>query len=159
MRVLLKATYQRVDPEPEGNRMPLSEQEQRLLEEMERNLYQNDADFVATVGTRRGAPNYRTIVIGVLLGVAGIATLVTGVIIRQPLVGVLGFAIMFAGVLLAVAPPRRLTAVPSSGRPRSSSSAPSGASAGSRKTSASGKSSFMDGLNERWDRRNDDRER
>jgi len=161
MRVLLKATYQRVDPEPEGNRMPLSEQEQRLLEEMERNLYQNDADFVATVGTRRGAPNYRTIVIGVLLGVAGIATLVTGVIIRQPLVGVLGFAIMFAGVLLAVAPPRRLTALPSSGRPRSSSSTPSGASAGSRNsgTSASGKSSFMDGLNERWDRRNDERER
>ncbi|MET1051453.1 MAG: DUF3040 domain-containing protein, partial [Mycetocola sp.] len=25
--------------------MPLSEQEQRLLDEMERNLYRNDADF------------------------------------------------------------------------------------------------------------------
>ena len=93
--------------------MPLSEQEQRLLEEMERNLYQNDADFVATVGQRRGAPNYRTIVIGILIGIAGVATLVTGVIIRQPLVGILGFLIMFGGVLLAIAPPRRLQAVPS----------------------------------------------
>jgi len=141
--------------------MPLSEQEQRLLEEMERNLYQNDADFVATVGTRRGAPNYRTIVIGVLLGVAGIATLVTGVIIRQPLVGVLGFAIMFAGVLLAVAPPRRLTAVPSSNRSRSSGTGSSRAGSSSTASAGGGrgKSSFMDGLNERWDRRNDERER
>ena len=36
--------------------MPLSEHEQRLLEEMERNLYHHDADFVATVGNRRGKP-------------------------------------------------------------------------------------------------------
>jgi len=136
--------------------MPLSEQEQRLLEEMERNLYQNDADFVATVGQRRGAPNYRTIVIGILIGIAGVATLVTGVIIRQPLVGVLGFLIMFGGVLLAIAPPRRLQAVPSgkSSGGKSSGSKSSAKSSGSRPAS---KTSFMDGLNERWDRRNDDR--
>ena len=29
--------------------MPLSEQEQRLLEEMERSLYQSDDDFVGTL--------------------------------------------------------------------------------------------------------------
>jgi len=52
-----------VDPEPEGNEMPLSEQEQRLLDEMERNLYRNDADFVAAV-SGRGRPNYRSIVLG-----------------------------------------------------------------------------------------------
>ena len=33
--------------------MPLSEQEQRLLEEMERSLYHNDADFVSAVGAAR----------------------------------------------------------------------------------------------------------
>ena len=87
--------------------MPLSEQEQRLLEEMERSLYQNDADFVATVNPNRGKPNYTVLVVGVLIAVLGIATLVSGVIIRQPLVGVLGFAVMFVGVLLAVSPPRR----------------------------------------------------
>ena len=127
--------------------MPLSEQEQRLLEEMERSLYQNDADFVATVNPRRGRPNYRVLVLGILLAVLGVATLVAGVIIRQPLVGVLGFAIMFAGVLLAVAPPRRATAFPPQDIPRSNPQ---------RKTGSS--SSFMQGLNDRWDRRQDGRD-
>jgi len=126
--------------------MPLSEQEQRLLEEMERSLYQNDADFVATVSPRRGRTNYTILVIGILIAVLGIATLVAGVIIRQPLVGVLGFAIMFVGVLLAVAPPRRASGFPAQDIPRSSNRAPK---------SKSG--SFMQGLNDRWDRRQDGR--
>jgi hypothetical protein len=40
--------------------MPLSEQEQRLLEEMERSLYHNDADFVAGGGPH-GRPTYARI--------------------------------------------------------------------------------------------------
>lgn len=127
--------------------MPLSEQEQRLLEEMERSLYQNDADFVATVNPRRGRPNYTVLVIGILVAVLGVATLVAGVIVRQPLVGVLGFAVMFVGVLLAVAPPRRAAGMPSQDIPRPSSA----------RKARSG-SSFMQGLNDRWDRRQDGRE-
>jgi hypothetical protein len=123
--------------------MPLSEQEQRLLEEMERSLYQNDADFVATVSPRRGKTNYTVLVLGILIGVLGIATLVTGVVVRQPLVGVLGFAIMFVGVLLAVAPPRR-----------ADPAAPAPATSAKRKTRSGG---FMDNLNDRWDKRQDGR--
>jgi hypothetical protein len=123
--------------------MPLSEQEQRLLEEMERSLYQNDADFVATVNPRRGKPNYTILVVGVLIGVLGVATLVAGVIVRLPLVGVLGFAIMFVGVLLAVAPPRK-----------GISSAP--APQGSKRRGSPTR--FMDNLNDRWDKRQDGRE-
>jgi len=132
--------------------MPLSEQEQRLLEEMERGLYQNDADFVATVGQRRGKPNYTVVVVGILLGVLGIATLLTGVVIRQPLVGVLGFIIMFGGVLLAIAPPRRAGSLPT---------APGSAGGTGPSSSARGakSSSFMDGLNDRWDKRQDERGR
>jgi hypothetical protein len=122
--------------------MPLSEQEQRLLEEMERSLYQNDADFVATVSPRRGRPNYTLLVVGVLIAVAGIAVLVSGVIIRQPLVGVLGFAVMFGGVLLAVAPPRRA----------GGAAEPAFGSAKPRRNSR-----FMDRVNERWERRQGDR--
>lgn len=129
--------------------MPLSEQEQRLLEEMERSLYQNDADFVATVNPNRGRTNYSVLVAGVLIGVLGIATLVAGVIIRQPLVGILGFAIMFVGVLLAVAPPRRATSGP---LPKESTGP---ASKSSAKRSSGG---FMDNLNDRWDRRQEGRE-
>ena len=121
--------------------MPLSEQEQRLLEEMERSLYQNDADFVATVSQRRGKTNYTVLAVGVLIGVLGIATLIGGVVIHQPLVGVLGFAIMFVGVLLAVAPPRRAGAA--------SQEAPSAQGARSR---------FMDNLNDRWDNRQEGRD-
>jgi hypothetical protein len=138
--------------------MPLSEQEQRLLEEMERGLYQNDADFVATVSQRRGKPNYTVVVIGALLGVLGIATLLVGVVVQLLIVGVLGFVIMFAGVLLAIAPPRRLENLGKGHVPRSGSatSGPASGRSGSQgKKAKSG--SFMDGLNDRWDKRQDER--
>ena len=92
--------------------MPLSEQEQRLLDEMERSLYHNEADDVTTVGARRGRANATAIVLGSLGLILGLTLLVVGVVIRQPLVGIAGFAAMFAGVVLVVAPPLRLT-VPS----------------------------------------------
>ena len=88
--------------------MPLSEQEQRLLDEMERSLYHHDADDVATVG-RRGRASYTAIALAIVAGVLGLVLLVVGVVVRQPLVGLLGFAAMFVGAMLAFAPPRRLT--------------------------------------------------
>ena len=120
--------------------MPLSEHEQRLLDEMERSLYHNDADFVATVGSGRGRPTYRSIVIGALAGLAGVAVIVTGVMLRIPLLGVAGFVIMFVGVLLAISSPRRLL-----------DEAP-------RPTETRSKATFMDRMNERWDKRQDGRE-
>ncbi|MGV8911117.1 MAG: DUF3040 domain-containing protein [Rhodoglobus sp.] len=126
--------------------MPLSEQEQRALDEMERSLYQNDADFVSTVNPRRGKPNYRMMVVGVLVGVAGIIALLTGVIIQQPLIGVLGFIVMFVGVLLFVSPPR-------SAGSADEAATPSAPSSRSPKRGAS----FMDTINDRWDRRQDGR--
>lgn len=124
--------------------MPLSEQEQRLLEEMERSLYHNDADIIATVGGRHGKPNYTTVVIGILIGLLGIATIVTGVIVHQPIVGVLGFGVMFGGVLLAISRPRRVD----------SAEAETGhTSAGQRR-----RTTLMDRLNERWDKRQEENE-
>lgn len=119
--------------------MPLSEQEQRLLDEMERSLYHNDADFVATVGATRLRPNYRSIAVGVLVAVVGIAALIAGVALQQLWLGILGFIVMFAGVLIALSPGKTLRSVskPRSGR--------SGAKQG-----------FMDRLNDRWDRRQDE---
>lgn len=122
--------------------MPLSEHEQRLLEEMERNLYQNDADFVATVAGRRGKPNYRLIVIGALLAVAGVAALVAGVIVRQPIVGVVGFGLMLGGVLMVLSPGRGAAEPTAAGR-SGSTRAP--------------RSSWMQTMNERWERRQGER--
>ena len=120
--------------------MPLSEHEQRLLDEMERNLYQGEADVLTTIGVKR-APHYRAIAIGVILAVVGLITMLIGVYQDLTVVGVVGFAVIFTGVMLAVALPGR---APSS--PKSS------ASSSSAKASASS-TSFMDRLNDRWDRR------
>lgn len=131
--------------------MPLSEHEQRLLEEMERNLYHNDADFVATVSNRRGKPNYTLIVVGILLALAGIAIVVTGVILRQPLIGAAGFIALLGGVLLAIAPER------GSGVPEEPSAAER-ADATSRAAAGPTRTGFMDRMNDRWDKRQGDRD-
>ena len=127
--------------------MPLSEQEQRLLEEMERNLYRNDADFVHAVGGVRGRrPNYRAIVLGVLLAVAGVGALIAGVALQLLIVGVIGFALMFAGVLIAITPSKRGAAA----------AAPTEPSPASKPKRSGG--GFMDRLNDRWDRRQEGRD-
>lgn len=131
----------------EGDKMPLSEREQRLLEEMERSLYHNDAEHVATVGGPKGRPQSRSIVFGVLLAVLGIAALVTGVSLQMTvlsiIIGVIGFLALFGGVLLAVTPSRRAS-VPG----------PDAQNAGSHpKPQAAAQQGFMDKLNDRWDKR------
>jgi hypothetical protein len=123
--------------------MPLSEHEQRLLEEMERSLYQNDADFVAKVGGKRARPAYRSIVLGILVAVVGVAVLVTGVFVQLPIVGILGFVVMFGGVLLAIAPGKRVAIDPDA------------AAAGTSGKPSRGQPGFMDRMNDRWDKRQD----
>jgi hypothetical protein len=125
--------------------MPLSEQEQRLLEEMERSLYHNDADFVATVSGRRSRPNYTMVVVGVLVIVLGIAALAAGVITKLAIIGVLGFAVMIVGALLIFSPRGTVT-------DSSAPSAPRAPGRGSGRRPASS-SSFMDRINERWEKR------
>lgn len=130
--------------------MPLSEHEQRLLEEMERSLYHNDADFVATVSSRSGRPNYRRIALGALIALAGIVAIVTGIMIKQPLVGMLGFIVILGGALLALSSSRS----GGSGSFTGSGDVPGASATG--KTRAGG--GFMDRMNERWDRRQDGRD-
>jgi hypothetical protein len=121
--------------------VPLSEQEQHLLDEMERSLYHNDGDIVTTVSNRVGKPNYRSIVVGILIGILGIATIVTGVVVHQPLVGVAGFVVLFGGVLLALSHPKHAGPVDES------------RTAGARSTQKAG---FMDRMNDRWEKRQND---
>ncbi|MBT2486348.1 MULTISPECIES: DUF3040 domain-containing protein [unclassified Microbacterium] len=125
--------------------MPLSEQEQRLLDEMERHLLHNDADVVSAPSGDR-ALSYRNLVYGALLLLAGVGGLVAGVILGDVwgiVVGVVGFAAMLAGVMVAVTPVSR---APGTAVPRQSSPSKPQSSA-----------SFMDRMNDRWDRRQDGR--
>jgi hypothetical protein len=123
--------------------MPLSEQEQRLLDEMERHLMHNDADVVTAPRDGRSL-SYRNIVYGTILVLLGLGGLLVGVSVPLIVVGVIGFIVMLAGVVLAVTPSRNpLKAVPSdSARPARASSP---------------RSSFMDRMNDRWDRRQEER--
>jgi hypothetical protein len=89
--------------------MPLSEHEQRLLDQIERELYAEDPKFASTVrGTRLRRPARRRRIQGIALFVVGVALLVLGVVVQQfrvadiPLISVLGFLVMFFGVLMAV---------------------------------------------------------
>ena len=133
--------------------MPLSEQEQRLLEEMERSLYHNDADYVAGAAGRRGKPTYTRVVTGVLVGIVGVGTLITGVIVRFPIVGVIGFVLMFFGVLLALTPPR--SGLSSGAQGAAASGAPDSDAAPRTDGKTSG-GSFLQNLAERWENRSDE---
>jgi hypothetical protein len=124
--------------------MPLSEQEQRLLDEMERHLLHNDADVVSAPSGDR-ALSYRNLVYGALLLLVGIGGLIAGVIVGDVwgiIIGVVAFAAMLGGVMLAVTPVRR----PMSAAPRESAK---------KKKQQQSSASFMDRMNDRWDRRQD----
>ena len=83
--------------------MPLSEHEQRLLEQIERALVDDDPKFASTVrsGDRRLKAR-RKVQLGILLVVLGLAVLVGGAVANSVLLGVLGFLIAFGGLTLGV---------------------------------------------------------
>ncbi len=83
--------------------MPLSEEELRLLEQMERALVAEDPKLASTLrGTKLRKQARRQMVLGVLAFAVGIAVLMGGVILQRPLVGVLGFVIMLGSAYLTL---------------------------------------------------------
>jgi len=127
--------------------MPLSEQEQRLLDEMERHLMNKDADVVSA--PRDGQTlSYRNIVYGTVLVLVGLGGLIVGVSSGLIVVGVLAFVAMVGGVVLAATPARRASGPDA---PRADRTPSTGAK------KATGSSSFMDRMNARWDRRQGER--
>jgi protein-S-isoprenylcysteine O-methyltransferase Ste14 len=92
-----------------GEAVPLSEHEQRLLEQIERALYAEDPKFASTVrGGRLRKPTRRRRLQGVALFVVGLVLLVVGVAVPQlwlgsfPVLSVVGFLMMLGGAVLAV---------------------------------------------------------
>ena len=93
--------------------MPLSDHEQRMLDQIESALYAEDPKFASSVrGGSLRAPSARRRLQGALLFVLGLAMLVVGVAIKATMIGgfpilsVLGFVVMFAGVVFAITGPR-----------------------------------------------------
>lgn len=122
--------------------MPLSEHEQRLLEQMERALYAEDPKFASSLrsnGERR--TNRRRSAVGVIVALLGAGALVAGVAWAQVVVGVIGFVAMLLGSYLVVSGLGARAATPSESKGRGASP----------KVPSSG--GFMDRLEDRWRRR------
>jgi Protein of unknown function (DUF3040) len=88
--------------------MPLSEHEQRLLDQIERALIAEDPKFASTVRAGRPRPTRRRRVQGIVLFVLGLVMLVVGAALAHNgqfawlTLSVLGFVSMLTGAVLAI---------------------------------------------------------
>lgn len=125
--------------------MPLSEYEQRILEQMEEQLRSEDPDLAASISHIQPRKS-STVLIGIAAVLAGIALLVVGVASSYLWLSVIGFVVAFAGVAWATHTPSGSK----KGKPKSAPRNPGFASTPK-------KQSTMDKFEERWERRRDER--
>ncbi|HVS68952.1 MAG TPA: DUF3040 domain-containing protein [Mycobacteriales bacterium] len=138
--------------------MPLSDHEQRLLEQIEQALYADDPKFARLYRSADVRSHYRGRVVRAVLGVvAGTAMLLAGVIVPLIALGVAGFVVMLASVTYGIASWQRMTGhrlAPASDSPR-----PRRRSDREPRTRAprvhGERRSFMQRLEDRWQRRQD----
>jgi Protein of unknown function (DUF3040) len=146
--------------------VPLSEEELRLLEQMERALVEEDPKFASTLRgtTLRQSARRKAILAGVVF-VGGIVVLMTGVIAEQPVVGILGFLIMLVSATVGLTVLRGQRNVPASeaqtpqaggSTTRSGFTVIDGGRAGKQRRQRHTGGSFMDRMEERWRRRRED---
>jgi hypothetical protein len=132
--------------------VPLSDHEQKLLAQMEQALYAEDPKFATSLrGGRRGVRSTTRVTVGVAALVLGLITLVIGIVAfrgnltLQLAVAVTGFVLMFAGGVVAM--------TGGSSRPKLSSVSSDGTRSAPRRSR--GRSSFIQRMEERWERRRD----
>ncbi len=143
--------------------MPLSEHEQRLLDQIERSLLDEDPKFASAV--RASDPRkhaWRRVALAGLIFLLGVAVMLFGLVADVtpggvPVLGLAGFVIMFSAALLAAQAFRRtgkpglrvVDAASGATRPATGTrKAPRRASGGS-----ASRSSLLDRLEQRWRRR------
>ncbi len=80
--------------------MALSDREQRLLDELERGLYETDANFANKLGNPSAKTPARLIA-GLAIGLIGVSLIVFAVMIRVAFFGVFAFLVMLAGLIVA----------------------------------------------------------
>ncbi|HTQ17931.1 DUF3040 domain-containing protein [Mycobacterium sp.] len=132
--------------------MPLSDHEQRMLDQIESALYAEDPKFASSVrGGGFRAPSARRRLQGAALFVIGLGMLVAGVAFKATMIGnfpilsVVGFVVMFGGVVFAITAPRL------AGRSDHSGSTPGS----SRQRRNKGSGSFTSRMEDRFRRRFD----
>ncbi|MET8979776.1 DUF3040 domain-containing protein [Streptomyces sp. NPDC004539] len=129
--------------------MPLSEHEQRMLEQMERALYAEDPKF-ATALEGSGLRTYtRRRVYQAIAGfLVGIALLMAGMVAQQVWLSVVGFLVMLGCAVLAVTGWRKA--------PKPGEQPASGGAQGRQQPRS--RRSVMDRIEQRWQRRRDEQQ-
>ena len=136
--------------------MPLSEHEQHLLEQMEQAMYAEDPKFASAMrGRTPKARQRRRLLLGCVGVLVGLVLVVLGVTNSVIWLSVLGFVLMLAGAAFAATPERKAGPVGMVGRdgspvPRRGR----GATRAPRGSRSSG--SFMQRMEQRWERRQRD---
>lgn len=131
--------------------MPLSEHEQKVLQQMEQALYAEDPRFATHITNHGLHQNKRRLILGAIGVVAGLALVVLSALNAVIWLGAVGFALMVAGGAYAFTPARKtvLGAVGPDGTVRKGATA--------RKNSKSSRrAGFMQRMEDRWDRRRHD---
>jgi hypothetical protein len=124
--------------------MPLSEHEQRMLEQIEKALYAEDPKFAQSVRARDPRVHYRRRVVLAAVGfLIGVGLLLAGVIIKYIPMGVAGFLVMLTCAMWALTSWRHMNGT----APRRGPAAPR-----KRRSRETGQG-FMERLEERWRRR------
>jgi hypothetical protein len=140
--------------------VPLSEEELRLLEQMERALSEEDPKFASTLRgtTLRQAARRRAILAGVVFA-AGVAVMMGGAVSGYWPVGVIGFVVMLGSATMLLSALRGQRGAPDPGISAHPSGfgVVNGGRSSSRRTSggrgSAGSSGFMGTLQARWRRR------
>jgi hypothetical protein len=139
-----------------GGTVPLSEHEQRQLEQIEQALYADYPRFANAVRSSDPRVHYKRRVVEAALGfLLGVGMLVAGVVTKYIWIGVAGFVVMLACSMWALTSYRHMTGFVTgrvSGRGPAKPKDHRRASRSSRSSGSSG-TGMMERLEERWRRR------
>jgi hypothetical protein len=130
--------------------VPLSDHEQRMLQQMEQALYDEDPQFANRLQHSVSGAARRRIVLGAIGVILGLGLVVLGVMNAQIPLGGIGFIVMVAGAAYALSRGRPQLSVVAGGQAGAPGTRPSAKKSGTR-------SSFMQRLEHRWERRGDER--
>ncbi len=132
--------------------MPLSEHEQRLLEQMEKALYAEDPKFATSLrSARSGRASRGRAALGVLAMLGGMGLLLAGVATTVIALGVFGFVVMLIGCVIVYSAFQSRGAVAEGAAEEGA--APAGGTAPPPPSSGPG---FMDRMEDRWRKRHED---
>ncbi|GAA4580431.1 spore wall synthesis complex protein [Planotetraspora phitsanulokensis] len=127
--------------------MPLSEHEQRLLDQIEQALYAEDPKWANTVRISDPRSHYKRRLVKASVGFAlGVVLLMVGAVANQIPLGVAGFVVMLATCLWGLSAWKRMSGFGGEG-----------AATAQNRGRRPQRQGFMERMEERWRRRHDER--